>query len=233
MSQAVLDRLAAVLDETEPATKRGNLEDLNRLNREFHLSIYREAGMPTLLQMLTDLRDRYAVYSRLAIALPDYTGSVAGRPPGDLRRLSGRGEAELAAECIRRHIEAATEEMLERLPWSQNDAPDADRDGGTADGELGPSGCRSAADAGAGALVPRVGRGRWTTGSRPPALAASTCSTWSVGRGTAPRAHSRRGARRDAGPGPAAVRGLPELRCAIATSLAVESSDRVDPTARS
>ncbi len=129
MSEAVLDRLAAILDETERATKQGNLEELNRLNREFHLSIYREAGMPTLLQMLTGLRDRYAVYSRLAIALPDYTA----RSLADHREIYAAcraGEAELAAECIRRHIQAATEEMLERLPWSQEDAPYANRDEG-------------------------------------------------------------------------------------------------------
>ncbi len=129
MSDTALDRLAAILDATEGATAAGNLEELNRLNRDFHLSIYREAAMPTLLQMLTDLRDRYAVYSRLVIALPDYTA----RSLADHREIYAAcraGEAELAAECIRRHIEAATEEMLERLPWSHQDAPDAGREGG-------------------------------------------------------------------------------------------------------
>jgi DNA-binding GntR family transcriptional regulator len=129
MSEAVLDRLATILDETERATEAGNLEELNRLNREFHLSIYREAGMPTLLQMLSDLRDRYAVYSRLAIALPDYTA----RSLADHRQIYAAcraGEAERAAEYIRRHIETATEEMLERVPWSHQDAPDASREGG-------------------------------------------------------------------------------------------------------
>jgi DNA-binding GntR family transcriptional regulator len=129
MSDAALDRLAAILEDTERATIEGNLVELNRLNREFHLSIYREAGMPTLLQMLTDLRDRYAVYSRLAIALPQYSS----RSLADHREIYAAcraGQAELAGELVRRHIEVATEEMLERLPWSHDAAPVAGHEGG-------------------------------------------------------------------------------------------------------
>ncbi len=129
MSEAALDRLAAILDDTERATKEENLVELHRLNREFHLSIYREANMPTLLQVLTDLRDRYAVYSRLVIALPDYTA----RSLADHREIYAAcraGEAEVAAECIRRHIEVATEEMLARIPWSHEGGTDAGSGGG-------------------------------------------------------------------------------------------------------
>jgi DNA-binding GntR family transcriptional regulator len=129
MSEEALNRLAAILDETGRATVEENLVELNRLNREFHLSIYREAGMPTLLQMLTDLRDRYAVYSRLAIALPEYSN----RSLADHREIYAAcraGEAERAGELVRRHIEVATEEMLERVPWSHEDPPAAGREGG-------------------------------------------------------------------------------------------------------
>ncbi len=129
MTAAALEGLATILDETEKATEDQNLEELNRLNRAFHLSIYREADMPTLVQMLTNLRDRYAIYSRLAIALPDYSA----RSLADHREIYAAccaGEAELAAECVRRHIKVATDALLAHAPWSTEDAPLAGHNGG-------------------------------------------------------------------------------------------------------
>lgn len=120
MSARVLDRLAVLLDETEAATERRDLDELYRLNREFHLTIYGEARMPVLLQLVMDLRDRYAIYSRLAIAIPDYMARSLADHIAIYDACSAR-DARRAAESMRRHLAVATEQLLEHLPEATRD----------------------------------------------------------------------------------------------------------------
>jgi DNA-binding GntR family transcriptional regulator len=129
MSEAVLDHLTGVLNETEEVTRRQDLCELHRLNREFHLSIYAQADMPILLQTLTGLRDRYAVYSQLCIAIPNYSARSLD-DHREIFELCKAGEGDRAAEYVRRHIESATEELLLHLPCEEElGSPAVDGDG--------------------------------------------------------------------------------------------------------
>ena len=73
MSDATLAHLSRLLEDMRRETERGDFDALSRVDREFHLSIYEQADMPILLQLITNLRNRYAIVSRLCMEMPDYS----------------------------------------------------------------------------------------------------------------------------------------------------------------
>lgn len=124
MTDATLERLAALVEETRGYTERGDIRALSRVDRVFHLTIYAEAQMPILLQVITGLRDRYAVYSRLCLEMPGYSPRSL-REHEEIFKACKARDADRAADLMHAHLSFALDALLDQLPTSDGDGSPA------------------------------------------------------------------------------------------------------------
>ncbi len=115
MSDAALTHLARLIEDMRRETERGDFDALSRVDREFHLSIYEQADMPILLQLITNLRDRYAIVSRLCMDIPDYS-SRSLREHEQIYEACRKRSPQLAADLMRQHLSFALDTLLALLP---------------------------------------------------------------------------------------------------------------------
>ena len=69
-TEADFEDLEAIILETRWAVERRNSARLNRLNREFHLRLYRSCPLPRLKKMIEDLWDESQISSNLLEFIP-------------------------------------------------------------------------------------------------------------------------------------------------------------------
>ena len=104
-----LDGMQSLLREMDGATRAEDLERLLGLNREFHFLIYRAAGLPRLLQLITNLWDHYSLYARIYMPRHALTSNHDHQAIYDA--CVGR-DAERAAHLTARHIGSAAHAMM-------------------------------------------------------------------------------------------------------------------------
>jgi DNA-binding GntR family transcriptional regulator len=70
-----LDALASIIKRYKSAY---DFEETDRLNREFHLTLYRDADMPLLVKIIAELYDRFSPYAAVSYsrtgAIPEHGG---------------------------------------------------------------------------------------------------------------------------------------------------------------
>ncbi len=110
ISAEALTELEEILAATAVATKERDFAAVHRLNRAFHLRFYQEAGMPILVRTIASVRDRYTVYARLVIEVPEY----AERSLAEHREIfeaCRRGDPPKVAELMVMHMKTAADEL--------------------------------------------------------------------------------------------------------------------------
>ena len=115
MSDVALAHLARLIEDMRRETERGDFDALSRVDREFHLSIYEQADMPILLQLITNLRDRYAIVSRLCMEMPDYS-SRSLREHEQIYEACCARDPQLAGDLMRQHLRFALDTLMALLP---------------------------------------------------------------------------------------------------------------------
>ena len=115
MSDATLTHLSELLEDMRRETERADFNALSRVDREFHLSIYEQADMPILVQLITNLKDRYAIVSRLCMEMPDYS-SRSLREHEQIYEACCARAPQLAGDLMRQHLSFALNTLLDFLP---------------------------------------------------------------------------------------------------------------------
>ena len=107
---ALLARLDALLDELDHTDNR-HPEEWRAGNEDFHMSIYRVAGMPRLESLIASLWVAVGPYLRLYVGSPKNLVESQGQHRAILAALR-LGDAAGAADALRVHLGAALEALL-------------------------------------------------------------------------------------------------------------------------
>lgn len=96
-------RLLQIHDATEAAVESGNVDEYDRLNRDFHETLYRATHNGVLIEQALNLRSRLAAFRRTQLR-------QQGRPHrsrsehDELIRAINEGDGETAARRMRAHM---------------------------------------------------------------------------------------------------------------------------------
>lgn len=118
LTEDQLERLEQNLGETERQVEAGDLEAFLRTNREFHMIIYRAAGNPVLLRVISSLWDLSERYRRAYLQLPARARESTSEHRRLLELLRDKG-GDAAAAFMREHNEKTIRglvELYETLP---------------------------------------------------------------------------------------------------------------------
>ncbi|WP_029351824.1 GntR family transcriptional regulator [Bosea sp. 117] len=94
------------------------------LNRQFHYTLYREAGRPYYLQTISAALDRVDRYLRAQLVLTDGMERARREHEGILRACVAR-DADLAAELTRAHILGASQSLVAFLERTRKENGEA------------------------------------------------------------------------------------------------------------
>ena len=72
--------------------------------------------MPILLQLITNLRDRYVIVSRLCMEMPDYSSRSLRRTLSRSTRPAAHETPQLAGDLMRQHLRFALDTLMALLP---------------------------------------------------------------------------------------------------------------------
>ncbi len=112
MTPATMRKLRAIQSRAEAAVKGGNFSKLNRLNRSLHQVIYESCNMPHLTEII------YMLWSRCPwdayVVLPEIA-AIDTKEHGHIIEAIDGGEAELAGQLMREHIEHGAQSLLDHL----------------------------------------------------------------------------------------------------------------------
>jgi len=102
--QETVDRLMAITDEMDQATKRNDYYRGSELDREFHMAVFRQSGFPALEPILNRcaLHVHRFTYKDAEEAQPD---SQFGEGHRALIRVFETGDGAAAQKALREHIE--------------------------------------------------------------------------------------------------------------------------------
>lgn len=112
--RAVLDELIRRMDE---ATTSGAWNDANR---EWHLSLYRAADSPLLLELISMLWDRSILY-RHVYAEQEHNREVSNEEHREIMARISTGDVTGAGRLIRKHIRRPRNEMRRRAASSEGE----------------------------------------------------------------------------------------------------------------
>jgi DNA-binding GntR family transcriptional regulator len=112
MTDHDLRQVEAVLVELEEATLAHDLDRTLLLNRRFHNTIYTAAGMPRLLQTISNLTDRYSIYNKVYIPRHSEHSTREHREIFEACRVR---DVRRAVELTREHLVRARQQMIDAL----------------------------------------------------------------------------------------------------------------------
>lgn len=107
-----LEHLRALHQKIEGLIEKQELKGLRRLNYEFHNLIYETAGMPELLKIIRGLWTKFP-WDTLHV-IPNRAAISAGEHARLLEALAA-GDADLAAQRMKEHIESSAVELNDFL----------------------------------------------------------------------------------------------------------------------
>jgi DNA-binding GntR family transcriptional regulator len=88
---------------------------LSLINRRFHRSMYVGCGNPLMVRILDDLRDQTALITVAGWGIrPTWDTEIVEH--GAVLAAAEAGDADRAAELMRRHIQAFADRVVEELP---------------------------------------------------------------------------------------------------------------------
>lgn len=123
LDAAAVEQLQQLQAQTEAQIRQGELMDLRKLNQEFHMLIYRAAGMPHLYKLIRNLWTQFP-WDTLYV-LPGRAQESAAEHQKIIEAVTN-GDANLAARQMQTHIENGMVALANYLTTiSQPDGTDA------------------------------------------------------------------------------------------------------------
>lgn len=114
LSDADIDRIAALAQDCEAAMADGDLSTIAATNRAFHFAVFDAAGMPRLSRMLGSLWDATQAYRRLYF-LQEANHTHIGREHQELVSALRRRDARAAVAAQTEHRERSLAQVGVRL----------------------------------------------------------------------------------------------------------------------
>ena len=115
MGERMRDRLKRLHEGCERAAREGDMDEFLRLNKQFHFTIYRGAGMPILQELVGHLWDRISPYlSILCRGALNFDSVASCQNHWGMIEGMKRRDAKGVSEWVRRDVMAGAE-ALERL----------------------------------------------------------------------------------------------------------------------
>lgn len=113
---ARFDDAAEVLAEAAKAAGDGDdAARLSLINRRFHRAMYGGCGNPLMIRIVDDLRDQTALITVAGWGIqPTWEAEIGEH--GAVLAAARAGDADRAAELMRRHIQAFADRVVEELP---------------------------------------------------------------------------------------------------------------------
>ena len=118
-SDKALDEIAHLLEDQEVAARRNDLRRLFELDDEFHLAIYRSAGLAAVAEELEDLKVHLNRLRYASVNWPRGADKITGEHREILAALRARDEA-AAAAAMTRHLRAVLP-ILDRMAANGTD----------------------------------------------------------------------------------------------------------------
>jgi DNA-binding GntR family transcriptional regulator len=113
---ARFDEAAAALVEAKEAAVGGaDAARLSLINRRFHRAMYGGCGNPLMIRIVDDLRDQTALITVAGWGIQPTWEAETGEH-GAVLAAARAGNADRAAELMRRHIQAFADRVVEELP---------------------------------------------------------------------------------------------------------------------
>jgi DNA-binding GntR family transcriptional regulator len=105
----------ALADAAKAAEEGRDAAPLSLINRRFHRAMYRGCGNPLMVRILDDLRDQTALITVAGWGIqPTWQAEIVEH--GAVLAAARAGDADRAAELMRRHIQAFADRVVEELP---------------------------------------------------------------------------------------------------------------------
>jgi len=105
----------ALADAAKAAEEVRDAAPLSLINRRFHRAMYRGCGNPLMVRILDDLRDQTALITVAGWGIrPTWKAEIVEH--GAVLAAARAGDADRAAELMRRHIQAFADRVVEELP---------------------------------------------------------------------------------------------------------------------
>ncbi|MBW2038468.1 MAG: GntR family transcriptional regulator [Deltaproteobacteria bacterium] len=114
MGEKVLTNLQGIIDRSQQALERGNIDKFIQLNTEFHEVIYRSSRSDKLYQMINNLRDYFYKYRVFILR-------IKGMPQMSLRdhqlmvQAMREGNTQKVEELVKEHILRGRERLLKAI----------------------------------------------------------------------------------------------------------------------
>lgn len=122
IDERAIDSLARKNQEMATAIRRGKYESLGRMNKEFHLRIYRAAPYPHLYKMICDLWDTFErwpcvfayVPERAAASVEEHRKIIAALKTGDVDRADVlmKEQKERALKALQNYLEKSDQPSI-------------------------------------------------------------------------------------------------------------------------
>lgn len=113
VDEAFIAQLADLLVRMEEAEEAGRVKDFIHVNYKFHFAIYRQAGSPLLLEIISRLWLRMTPQFHLLQSAGHYR--VSNHQHRDLLRAISSYDTEAAVEALREDIDSAYEVISEAV----------------------------------------------------------------------------------------------------------------------
>lgn len=104
----------AALTEATAALSTADQADMSLINRRFHRALYASCGNPLMIKILDDLRDQTALITVAGWGIQPTWEAELGEHQAVLVAAE-RGDADRAAELLRRHISTFADRVVKEL----------------------------------------------------------------------------------------------------------------------
>lgn len=108
-------QLQEILDKNEAAMARGDVEQVLRLNNEYHNTIIRATGNRLLFELVNSLWDRILFYRTMAIREVPRTSEISQQSHRRIVECIARGEAELGRQVAEESVFRVYDLLVEHL----------------------------------------------------------------------------------------------------------------------
>ena len=110
----IIERAMVILEAYEEAFEAREVSEWGALNWEFHSTLLAAAKKPLTLNVLSLLHNQSDRYTRLQLSLT-HGESVASEEHKAIAQAAAKGDAELAARRLKKHIESAGHSLVNFL----------------------------------------------------------------------------------------------------------------------
>jgi DNA-binding GntR family transcriptional regulator len=114
LTNEVLDRAYTILEAYDAAFETGDVAEWGALNWEFHSTLLAAANQPLTLGILSMLHNQSDRYTRLQLALTHGEWRASDEHK-TIANAAASGDAELAANLMREHVESACASLIDFL----------------------------------------------------------------------------------------------------------------------